>query len=135
MLVIGWLCAAGLGAGELNRYFVAFLHKGPQFDALPEGSPARQEQHKNHITYIEEMVKTGKMVIFGPFADAGELRGMYIFKAASLEEAQELANKEPSVKTGFTVMRVYAWYTPSDLGGSASGSKPADKQGPAASVK
>lgn len=111
----------------MSRYFVAFLHKGPKFDALPEGSPAREEQHKNHIGYIEEMVKSGKMVMFGPFIDAGDLRGMYIFKASSLEAAQEMANKEPSVKTGFIVMRVYAWYGPADLGANASGGRPADK--------
>ena len=127
ILVVALLCADSLGAEELTRYFVAFLHKGPQFNALPEGSPERQEQHKNHVSYIEEMVKSGKMVTFGPFADAGDLRGMYIFKVSSLEEAQELANKEPSVKTGFIVMRVYAWYSPTNLAARAPDSRQADK--------
>ncbi len=45
----------------------------------------------------------------GPIFQGGELRGMYVFKAASLEEAQKLADGEPSVAAGAIVMKVYPW--------------------------
>ncbi len=96
-------------AAELTKYYVAFLHKGPAFAAEPAGSPARQQLHKDHVAYIERMTGEGKLVAYGPFQDAGDLRGMYVFKAASLEEARAWAESEPSVKTGMIAVRVVAW--------------------------
>jgi uncharacterized protein YciI len=61
------------------------------------------------------MQAAGKLLIYGPILDGGELRGMYVFKAASLEEAREWASQEPSVKIGMTEMRVYPWLGPSSL--------------------
>ena len=40
---------------------------------------------------------------------------MYIFRAASLEEAREWASQEPSVKIGMIEMKVYPWLAPSSL--------------------
>jgi hypothetical protein len=40
---------------------------------------------------------------------------MYVFKAASLEEAREWASQEPSVKIGMIEMKVYPWLGPSNL--------------------
>lgn len=59
------------------------------FAALPADSPERKLNHEQHIAYIDEMRAAGKLLIYGPILDGGELRGMYVFKAASLEEARE----------------------------------------------
>ena len=61
------------------------------------------------------MRAAGKLLIYGPILDGGELRGMYVFKAASLEEAREWASQEQSVKIGMIEMRVYPWLAPSSL--------------------
>jgi uncharacterized protein YciI len=117
------LACAGLSAAEpepLTKYFVAFLYKGPKFAASSADSPERKRNHEEHVAYIDRMQATGKMILFGPIADAGDLRGMYVYKAASLEEAREWANEEPSVKIGMIEMRVYAWFGPSHLGASGS---------------
>jgi uncharacterized protein len=116
-VLVGWLCVAGVAAAEepdhpLRRYYVAFLYKGPRYTARPAGGAERQEQHKKHLAFIDAMTSAGKLVTYGPFADAGDLRGMYVFRAGSIEEAQKLADQEPSVKTGYVVMRVFAWYGP-----------------------
>jgi uncharacterized protein YciI len=114
-MVIAW---APLCAGEsdpLTRYFVAFLYKGPKFAAMPADSPERKLNHEQHIAYIDKMQEAGKLLTYGPILDGGELRGMYIFKAASLEEARQWASQEPSVKIGTIEMRVYTWLGPSSL--------------------
>ena len=112
------LALAPLCAGEsdpLTKYFVAFLYKGPKFAAAPADSPERKLNHEQHIAYIDEMQTAGKLLIYGPILDGGELRGMYVFKAASLEEAREWASQEPSVKIGMIEMKVYPWLGPSSL--------------------
>ena len=84
--------------------------------AAAADSPERKLNHEQHVAYIEEMQAAGKLVTFGPILDGGDLRGMYIFKAGSLEEARAWADREPSVKIGMIEMRVYAWLGPSSLG-------------------
>jgi uncharacterized protein YciI len=108
------------GAAEpLTKYFVAFLYKGPKFAAVPADSPERKRNHEQHIAYIDEMQASGKLLTYGPILDGGDLRGMYVFRAASLEEAREWASREPSVKIGMIEMRVYAWLGPASLAPAA----------------
>lgn len=107
------LCAAQ--TETLTKYFVAFLYKGPQFSKLPADSPERKANSKAHLAFIEKMTKEGKMITYGPILDGGDLRGMFVFKAASIEEAREWANQEPSVQIGMIEMRVYAWLAPASL--------------------
>lgn len=114
-LILLFACICNGQDIPLTKYFVAFLYKGPAFASLPAESRERKENHKQHIAYIERMQAEGKLLTFGPMLDAGDLRGMYVFKAASLEEAREWASQEPSVKIGMVEMRVYAWLAPSGL--------------------
>jgi uncharacterized protein YciI len=113
LIALAPLCAA---ADEpMTKYFVAFLYKGPKFAAAAADSPERKLNHEQHVAYIEEMQAAGKLVTYGPVLDGGDLRGMYIFKAASLDEARAWAGREPSVKIGMIEMRVYAWLGPAPL--------------------
>lgn len=107
-------------ANPFTKYFVAFMYKGEKFTALPADSPERKANHDQHIAYIGKMRAEGKLLTYGPILDAGDLRGMYVFKATSLEEAKDWANQEPSVKIGMIEMRVYPWLGPPALGKSAS---------------
>jgi uncharacterized protein YciI len=118
ILICVVLAVAPLSAAESNslaKYFVAFLYKGPKFAAEPAESPERKRNHEQHIAYIEKMRAEGKLLTYGPILDGGDLRGMYVFQAATLEEAKEWANQEPSVKIGMIEMRVYPWLAPASL--------------------
>jgi uncharacterized protein YciI len=112
LLVLASACTA---AEPLTRYYVAFLYKGPTFAASPADSPERKAIHEQHIAFIDKMCAEGKMLTYGPILEAGELRGMYVFRAASLEQAREWANQEPSAKSGMVEMRVYPWLGPASL--------------------
>ena len=109
--------SAGPQDNAFTKYYVAFLHKGPRFAASPPDSPERKANHGQHVDFIDSMMAAGRMVLFGPVLDAGDLRGMYVFKAESLDQAKEWANQEPSVKIGMIEMRVYPWLGPADLNG------------------
>src|SRR3954470_9369598 len=118
ILILTLLACAPLPAADsapLTKYFVAFLYKGPKFAAAPADSPERKLNHEQHVAYIDRMQAEGKLLLYGPIGDGGDLRGMYVFKAASLEQAREWADSEPSVKIGMIEMRVYAWFGPSTL--------------------
>ncbi|MGE5647173.1 MAG: YciI family protein [Acidobacteriota bacterium] len=113
LLASASLCAGG--TEPLAKYFIAFLYKGPKFAALPSESPERKANHEQHIAYIARMLAEGKLLTYGPILDAGDLRGLYVFRAESVEQAREFANQEPSVKIGMIEMRVYPWLGPVSL--------------------
>ncbi len=60
-----------------------------------------------HLEYINSLYREGKVVMAGPFTD--KLGGMVIYKAGSLEEAKELAEKDPAVTEGARRLELREW--------------------------
>ena len=98
---------------EMTTYQVAFLRKGPAW------TPAETEEvraiQKGHMENIRKMGATGKLLIAGPFADNGDLRGMFIFRVDSLEEAKALAEQDPAVKAGRLVLEWHPWFAAKNI--------------------
>jgi len=60
-----------------------------------------------HLEYLNALFLEGKVVMAGPFTD--KLGGMVIYKAGSLEEARELAEKDPVVVEGARRLELREW--------------------------
>lgn len=101
--------AARLGADEygMAKYVIAFLREGPRRDQ-PEDEAARLMQA--HLANIGRMAKAGQLVVAGPFLDDGPLRGIYIFKVATIEEARALTATDPAIAAGRLEMELHPWY-------------------------
>jgi uncharacterized protein YciI len=56
------------------------------------------------------MADDGKLVIAGPFMDDTEVRGLYIFDVATIEEAKALTETDPAVQAGRLTMELHPWY-------------------------
>ncbi|MEH7345963.1 YciI family protein [Bacillus sp. JJ1532] len=57
--------------------------------------PAKDEAiRKEHIDYLNDLIEKGKIIAKGPFTD--HTGGLIIFRAESLEEAQQLADNDPA---------------------------------------
>jgi len=93
---------------EMTTYQVAFLRKGPAW--TPGSTPELEKLQAAHLAHIGKMAASGKLVIAGPFSDGGELRGMFIFRVDTLEEAKALAEQDPAVKAGRLVLEWHAWF-------------------------
>ena len=52
------------------------------------------------MAHINKMADSGKLVAAGPVIDDGELRGLFVFKVSSPEEAKALTSSDPAVKSG-----------------------------------
>ena len=101
--------AKSVGADErgMRKYILVVLKTGP--NKMPAG-PERDEMFKGHFANIGRLAKAGKLVVAGPFLDAGEAwRGLYIF-ATDLEEAKKMVADDPVVKSGEMVPEYHAWY-------------------------
>ncbi len=59
--------------------------------------------------------ESGKMVLFGPFTDDGDMRGLFFYNVATLEAAQELVDSDPAVKAGRLRIELHPWWGPASL--------------------
>ncbi|MBD3635891.1 MAG: hypothetical protein HUJ25_01005 [Crocinitomicaceae bacterium] len=103
------LYAAELGADDygMKTYVMAFLKKGPNRD-LDSASAA--ELQRAHMDNINRLAEDGKLVLAGPFYGDGEIRGIYLFDVATIEEAEELTKTDPAIQEGSLVMELVRWY-------------------------
>ncbi len=59
---------------------------------------------------IRKMAEAGKLLVAGPFTDDGDLRGLFVFRTATLEEAKAMAEQDPAVKAGRLRLEWHPWF-------------------------
>lgn len=95
---------------EFETYYVGFLMRGPNW--TPEESPELVQLQADHVAHKARLRQGGQLIMNGPCADNGNLRGISVYKVGSLAEAQALANEDPMVKIGRLVMEWHTWTVP-----------------------
>ncbi|HYS53143.1 MAG TPA: DUF4440 domain-containing protein [Thermoanaerobaculia bacterium] len=104
------ICAAAASAEtyEMTTYYVAFLYRGAKWTAQ-ETAETRKIQ-EDHMANIQRMHDAGKLVVAGPFADDGDLRGLFLFQGLTREEAERLAANDPAVVAGRLRIELHPWF-------------------------
>ena len=90
--------------------YLAFLTRGEKW--TPEKTPATEEIQKGHMANINRLAEMKKLVAAGPFGDDGQLRGIFVFRVANLEEAKTLTATDPAVQAGRLAMDIHQWMVP-----------------------
>jgi uncharacterized protein YciI len=97
---------------KLNQLYLGFLKKGPNRKEGDGDDPQVQELQKAHLANINRLADLKKLVAAGPFGDDGNLRGIFVFRVASLQEAQQLSATDPMIKVGRLVIELHPWRVP-----------------------
>jgi uncharacterized protein YciI len=97
----------------MTTYYVGFLYRGPKW--TPEETPETRKLLAEHLSNIRRMGEAGKLVIAGPFMDDGDLRGLYVFRVASAEEAKALVESDPAVKAGRLRFELHPWFAAKNI--------------------
>ena len=63
----------------------------------------------DHLTYMIELEREGKLFASGPFGDGTRGDGMTIVRAANEEEARAVALRDPFVTNGIRTFRIEPW--------------------------
>src|SRR5579864_2139071 len=92
---------------EVTTYVMGFLRKGPNYTAGTKDENAKLMA--GHLANIQRMAAAGKLVVAGPFTDNGDVRGIFIFKNTTPEEARRLVDPDPMVKSGHLVLELHPW--------------------------
>lgn len=102
-----------VGGFEMTTYQVAFLRRGPAW--TPGETPELQKLQEAHMAHIRAMGESGKLLVAGPFSDGGDLRGMFIFRSDTLEDARALAEQDPAVKAGRLALEWHPWFAAKNI--------------------
>lgn len=106
MKTVRWAClfvlfAVFVSSAEDNpatQYFFVLLRRPPNPPQLSK--EAGEQLQDAHMANIRKMYNEGKLVVAGPFVDDTELRGIFVLRARSAQQAQDWADQDPAVKAG-----------------------------------
>ena len=101
--------AARLKADDngMRTYVMALLKAGPNRERLRDEAQRLQAAHRANIN---RLAQEGRLVVAGPFADDGLLRGIYVFDVPTIAEAEALTRTDPAIQAGQLVMELHLWY-------------------------
>jgi len=105
--------SVGPGGYEMTTYYVGFLYRGAKW--TPEETAETRRLQEAHMANIVKMNAEGKLVIAGPFADNGDLRGLYVFRVGSADEAKALVESDPAVQAGRLRFELHPWYAAKNI--------------------
>lgn len=91
----------------MQKYFIAFLKKGPNRSQPEEEAKKLQAAHMAHLGKMYEL---GYADISGPFDDDSNISGITIYNVPTLQMADSLANADPMVKAGRLVIEIHPWW-------------------------
>lgn len=95
---------------KMTTAYLGFLTRGAKW--TPEKTPATQEIQKAHLANINRLAEMKKLVVAGPFGDDTNLRGIFVFRVASIDEAKALAETDPAVQAGRLAIDMHPWLVP-----------------------
>jgi uncharacterized protein YciI len=104
-----FLLAAVLAAAEAaeTNYTVAFPRKPP--NAAPLETARRNELQAKHMAHIRAMFEKGALVGAGPIIGGAPMRGVFIFRTATPQEAAALSQAGPYVRANQLAADFHVW--------------------------
>lgn len=99
----------------VETLYIGLLRKGPNRREGDADTPEVQALQEAHIANIQRLAAMKKLVAAGPFGDDGELRGIFVFRVRSTEEAKKLAATDPMIKIDRLRLELHEWKVPAGV--------------------
>ncbi len=102
--------AEQLGADDygMKSYILVLLKTGSNPGTNPD---LVQSSFRGHMANIGRLVDEGKLVVAGPLGkNENSYRGIFILDVSTTEEAEELLQTDPAIKSGLLDADLYPWY-------------------------
>ena len=102
--------ARKLGADErgMKMYVFVILKTGPNNMAA---GAERDSLFRGHFSNMNAMAEKGKLVVAGPFDNNEDnYRGLFILNVKTEEEALQLLQGDPTIKSKIFDIELYGWY-------------------------
>jgi len=110
-----FLAQVGAAPAPPDLYQVVFIRPDPARKTLSKEDGNRLQAA--HMANIHKMADNGILMAAGPFDDEPiTISGIFVMKAASLEQAQKVAEQDPTVLAHRNTVDVHAWHGPAGIG-------------------
>jgi uncharacterized protein YciI len=106
--------ALSLSAQDMRFYVMGMLYRGPQW--TPEVTEETRKLQEGHMANINKLADEKKLILAGPMAGDGDLRGIFVFDTDDLKKAQEWCDQDPAVKAGRLRVELHKWYSARGIG-------------------
>ena len=97
-----------VSAGEMKRYWLVLLQKGPNRN---QDSISAEKIQAAHMANINRLAKEGKLIMAGPIGIEDDLRGIFLMNCADSTEVENFVKTDSAVITGRLIMKYYPWWT------------------------
>lgn len=98
----------------MEVYLFGLLKRGPAW--TPGETDETRKIQEGHMANIQRMADLGALVAAGPIENGDELRGIFVFRGRTIEEARALAAKDPAIAASRLVLDLHPWIGPSGIG-------------------
>ncbi|HEX5590675.1 MAG TPA: YciI family protein [Candidatus Limnocylindrales bacterium] len=89
-------------------FWLLLLKRGP----IRNQSRAEVDEiQAGHLRHLFTLRARGQLVLFGPVADAGSLRGIGVLTVATRADGEALMADDPAVRSGRIRAEVRPWFT------------------------
>lgn len=102
--------AKKLGADDygMKQYVLVILKTGENTTATKEETSTA---FRGHMENINRLVEEGKLIVAGPLGKNDKTyRGIFILDVPTVEEAGELVQTDPAVKSKLLAVELFPWY-------------------------
>ena len=97
-----------VSAGEMKRYWLVLLQKGPNRN---QDSISAERIQAAHMANINRLAKEGKLIMAGPIGIEDDLRGIFLMNCTDSAEVKNFVKTDSAVITGRLIMKYYPWWT------------------------
>ena len=79
----------------------------PRADFAQTMTAAEQSAMAGHMDYWQQLLRDGKVVVYGPVADPEGVWGLGVLRAADRAEVLAIGERDPSVTAGINTFEVF----------------------------
>ena len=93
---------------QIRQYWFVLLTKGSN---RSQDSTTVANIQMGHLANIQKLYMEGKIKVAGPFGEAGDWQGIFIFDCPTKDEVEKLLQTDPAIAAGRLAYQVKSWYT------------------------
>ncbi|MBM3740174.1 MAG: hypothetical protein FJW39_30835 [Acidobacteria bacterium] len=109
-LLVLMMLAAAMTFGQTKKSYWLIKIEPAREGFIQSMTVEEKKVMGEHFEYLKGKLKEGKLVLAGPGMDREKPLGIILVEVPTREEAEQIAQNDPSVKAGVQLAKVYQFH-------------------------